>query len=58
MEKYYESGQLESKASYKDGELHGLMERYYENGQLKSKRATGKTGNCTGCGNISKKMAL
>ena len=36
MERYYESGQLESKADYKDGELHGLEEEFNEDGSLKS----------------------
>jgi antitoxin component YwqK of YwqJK toxin-antitoxin module len=36
MEKYYESGQLESKANYKDGKLHGLREHFKEDGSLKS----------------------
>ena len=33
-ENYYENGQLEFKANYKDGELDGLYEFYSENGQL------------------------
>ena len=34
---YHENGQLDSKITYKDGELNGLAEGYDENGQLKSK---------------------
>ena len=32
---YYENGQLELEANYKNGELHGLVRNWYENGQLK-----------------------
>jgi len=34
----YKDGQLESKETYKNGQLHGLYESYYENGQLQYKR--------------------
>ena len=31
---YYENGQLDTKATYKDEKPNGLNESYYENGQL------------------------
>jgi antitoxin component YwqK of YwqJK toxin-antitoxin module len=43
VERYYESGQLASRANYKAGVHDGLVERYYESGQLAS-RANYKAG--------------
>ena len=37
-EEFYDNGQLEWGASYKDGKLDGLWEKFYENGQLEEKR--------------------
>ena len=34
VEEFYDNGQLEWRASYKDGKLDGLWEKFYENGQL------------------------
>ena len=34
---YYESGEVEFKRHYQDGQLIGIRERYYENGQVKGK---------------------
>ena len=38
VEEFYDNGQLEWRASYKDGKLDGLWEKFYENGQLEEKR--------------------
>ena len=35
---YYENGQLDTKATYKDGKLNGIYEEYYEDGQLSWKQ--------------------
>ena len=37
IETYYDTGQLKSRANYKDGNRDGLCESWYENGQLKSR---------------------
>ena len=34
VETYYDSGKLESRSNYKDGELDGMRETWYKNGQL------------------------
>jgi len=36
-EAYYENGQIQTRANYKDGKEDGLYESYYENGQLRVK---------------------
>ena len=36
-ESYYDNGQLETKGTYKDGELDGPYEEYYDDGQLRFK---------------------
>lgn len=38
-EAYYENGQIQTRANYKDGREDGLYESYYENGQLRVKIA-------------------
>ena len=42
---YYENGQIESEANYKDGILDGKVTYWYENGQIKSE-AIYKDGVC------------
>ena len=37
-EEFYDNGQLEWRASYKDGKLDGLWERFRDNGQLEFRR--------------------
>ncbi|MHC4278472.1 MAG: toxin-antitoxin system YwqK family antitoxin [Planctomycetota bacterium] len=32
---YYESGQLQLKVNFKDGERHGLTKEYYQSGDIK-----------------------
>ena len=34
VETYYDNGQLEARANYKDGERNGLRETWDENGKL------------------------
>ena len=34
VEEFYDDGQLESRGTFRDGELNGLYEEFYENGQL------------------------
>jgi len=34
LKKYYETGELQSEETYKDGKLNGLDRRYYQNGKL------------------------
>ena len=46
-EYYYDNGQLESKTTYKNGELDGPVEEYHDNGQLESK-TTYKNGELDG----------
>ena len=35
---YYSNGQLESRGTFKDGKMDGLLETYHENGQLRERR--------------------
>ena len=46
-EKYFNSGQLKSRETYKNGKLNGLCEVWHRNGQLLA-RATYKGGNLEG----------
>ena len=34
--KYYQSGQIQSETTYKNGMIEGVVREYYENGKLKS----------------------
>jgi antitoxin component YwqK of YwqJK toxin-antitoxin module len=47
FEMYHDNGQLEKKATFKDGEFDGPFEMYHENGQLEQK-ATFKDGEFDG----------
>ena len=51
IKSYYDNGNLESEANFKDGKKEGLFKKYYENGDLKSE-ANFKDGKGNGIGKI------